>query len=123
MSINTENDPFASSDKSTFGQSPDLPKTSPPPATDKQPAAELMDKVVQGAHDTIDRLADSAAPQVERLDEGVAAAGDALHENADRLRETGEQWAESLRSTIRDNPLATVLAALALGMVIARLTR
>ena len=87
------------------------------------PSADLMKRVVQGAHDTLDRLAETAAPQVQRLDEGLSEAGDALHAKAGQMRDTSEQWAESLRCTVRDHPLAAVAAALALGAVIARLTR
>jgi ElaB/YqjD/DUF883 family membrane-anchored ribosome-binding protein len=83
----------------------------------------LLDRVVQGAHETIDRLADSAAPHVQRLQQGMASASDSLHERADLARETGDEWAESLRGTVRDNPLAAVAAALVAGVLIARLTQ
>ena len=91
---------------------------------DAAPAAgERLTRVVQGAHDTIDRLADQAAPQLQRLEQGIAGASDALQGQAHRLRETGEQWTESLRGSVRDNPLSAMAAALALGVLIARLTR
>lgn len=37
--------------------------------------------------------------------------------------EVASAWAEGLRCTVRDHPLATVAAAAALGMLLARLTR
>jgi ElaB/YqjD/DUF883 family membrane-anchored ribosome-binding protein len=84
---------------------------------------DLMGRVVQGAHDTIDRLAETAEPHVLRIQEEVASAADAVHSRASQLRETGDEWAESLRSTVRDNPLAALAAALAVGMLVSRLTR
>jgi ElaB/YqjD/DUF883 family membrane-anchored ribosome-binding protein len=92
-----------------------------PPAP--TPATELLNRVVQGAHASLDRLAESATPQVQQLEAGLAAAGDTLQAGADQVRHTRDEWAESLRSTVRDHPLATVAAALAAGVLIARLTR
>jgi ElaB/YqjD/DUF883 family membrane-anchored ribosome-binding protein len=83
----------------------------------------LIDRVAQSAHHTIDRLAETAAPHVNRLQESLAGAGDTLHARADQVRETGDEWAESLRSTVRENPLAAVGVALAVGVLIARLSR
>lgn len=84
---------------------------------------ELLQRVVQGAHETIDRLAERAAPHVSRLQEGVHDANERLHAKADALRETGDEWTESLRDTVREHPIAAVATALAVGMLIARLTR
>lgn len=102
-----------------------VPDTSMLPQTETAApvAVGLPKTAVQGAHDTLDRLADSAAPAVRQLGEGVAAAGETLHAKADQLREKRDEWAEGLRGTVRSNPLAAVAAALALGAVIARITR
>jgi ElaB/YqjD/DUF883 family membrane-anchored ribosome-binding protein len=77
---------------------------------------DMLSRVVRGAHDTIDRLADSAAPHVQRLQQGVGV-------RAEHVKEVGDEWAESLRCTVRDNPLAAVATALAVGVLIARLTQ
>lgn len=87
------------------------------------PSEDMLSRVVERAHATIDRLAETAAPHVHRLQEGASSAGDALHLRADKAREMGDEWAESLRGTVRDNPLAAVAAALALGVIIAKLSR
>lgn len=79
-------------------------------AADK--AEQVLGRVKQGAHQGVDTLADTAAPHVQRLQDGIAAA-----------RDTGEEWAENLRTTVRENPLAAIAAAAALGMLVARLTR
>lgn len=99
--------------------------TSMLPETEKAaPAAvDLLNRAVQGAHATIDRLADSAAPTVRQLGERMAGADDALQAKAGQLRETRDEWAESVRSTVRSNPLACVAGALVLGALIARITR
>lgn len=93
------------------------------PASPGRPPNELLDRVVEGAHQAIDRLADSAAPHVQRLQQGVSDAGDAIHQRAGQARELGDEWAESLRCTVRENPLAAVATALVVGVLIAKLTQ
>ena len=83
-------------------------------------ADDLIGRIAQSAHETIDRLAESAAPHVNRLQENLSA--DALHQRADEMRELRDEWTESLRDTVRDNPLAAVGVALAVGILIARLS-
>jgi len=82
---------------------------------------DLIGRIAQSAHETIDRLAETAAPHVNRLQENLS--GDALHMRADEMRELRDEWAESLRCTVRENPLAAVGVALAVGVLIARLSR
>lgn len=84
---------------------------------------DLMDRVVRGAHETVDKLADQAKPQLQRLQEGADSASETLHARVDQAREMSDQWAESLRTTVRENPLAAVGTALAIGLIIARLSR
>lgn len=84
---------------------------------------DMLGRLVRGAHATIDRLADSATPHVRRLQERAASAKDAMHVKTDRARELGDEWTESLRGTVRENPLTAVATALALGALISRLTR
>lgn len=102
-----------------------VPDTSMLPGSEKAPPAAvgLLKTAVQGAHNTIDHLADRAAPAVRQLAESVSAAGETLHAKSDQWRETGDEWVEGVRTTVRCNPLASVAAALALGVVIARITR
>ena len=100
------------------------PGTSAPSATANTEAqGDLLTRVVQGAHQTIDRLAETAAPHAQRLQERVASAGNLLHGRAEQAREVGGEWAETLRCTVRENPLAAVGTALALGVLVARLLR
>lgn len=105
-----------------------LPKSDIPAdgaAKDVPPALQphLLERVVQGAHETIDRLAERAAPHAQRVEEGVARANELLHERADEARELSQEWVDSLRNTVREHPLAALAAAVAAGMLIARLMR
>ena len=84
--------------------------------------SERFARVVQGAHETVDRLAETAAPHVQRLTEGVEHASETLSARADQARDVGDEWAESLRTTVRENPLAAIATALVAGVLIARLT-
>lgn len=100
-----------------------LPDSGAAAASSGLPATELLQRAVYKSHETIDRLAASAGPKMQRLDAGISDAGQALHATADQLRGTRDEWAESLRGTVRENPLTALLAAVALGAVIARITR
>ena len=101
------------------------PDTSMPPRADKPALAgdDLLQRVVMGAHATIDRLADGAAPTVRQLSESVSNAGDALQAKTDQILETQDAWSESLRTAVRNNPLASLAGALVIGVLIARITR
>ena len=102
-----------------------LPDTPMLPASEKAPPAAmgLLENAVQGAHDNIDRLADSVAPAVQQLGESVSAATDALHAKTGQLRVMRDDWADSVRTTVRGNPLVSIAAAAMLGALIARITR
>ena len=86
-------------------------------------SSDLMDRVVRGAHETVDKLADKAKPQIQRLQDGAESASDSVYARVDQAREMTDEWAETLRTTVRENPLAAVGAALALGLILARLSR
>ncbi len=83
---------------------------------------QALDRVVRTAHDTVDRLAQSVAPHIQRLTQGASNTNEALHARADQARDMGDEWTESLRSTVRENPVAAVVAALAVGVLLARMT-
>lgn len=84
---------------------------------------DLLNRVVQGAHEAIDRLAGTAAPHVHRLQEQVASAGETFNVKASDVRHMSDEWTESLRHTVREHPVAAMATALAVGMLIARITR
>ena len=84
---------------------------------------DVMNQVVQMAHDTIDKLAERAAPKVQRIQEGVAQTNQMLHDGAGNLRDMGDEWTDTLRCTVRENPLTALAAAAAVGMLLAYLMR
>ena len=83
----------------------------------------LTDRMAQGAHHTIDRLVETAAPHIERMEGALAGATGHLKDQARHVREKGDEWADDLRVTVRSNPLSAVAAAMAVGALIARITR
>ena len=83
---------------------------------------DVMRRVVQGAHEAVDRIADKAIPAVERLRGSYSDAAESLRERADQALDLKDEWTESLRSAIREHPIAAVGTALALGVIIAKLT-
>lgn len=95
------------SPRSVSGASNGLGRSTPTGAS-----PDVLTRVVQGAHQTVDRLAETAAPQVQRLQDGVASA-----------RELGGELREGLRNAVRENPLLALAAALTVGMVIGRVSR
>ena len=119
--------PTSTSDDDTLPERANQPGlgggASPAPVDASSPSNEMLDRVVQSAHEAIDRLADTAAPHVQRLQQGMATASEALQGRAEQARDTGDEWAEALRTTVRDNPLAAVAAALVAGVIIARLVQ
>jgi hypothetical protein len=83
----------------------------------------VLERVVQGAHEAIDRVAATTIPAVEQWSQKASHVGEALNERADRLGDMQEQWLDDARHTVREHPIASVLAAVALGMLVARITR
>jgi ElaB/YqjD/DUF883 family membrane-anchored ribosome-binding protein len=81
-----------------------------------------LDRFVQGAHQAVDTLAAKAAPAVERLKSSMGTASESMHERADQLSAMQEEWIESARATVREHPIASLAAAVAVGMLISRLT-
>lgn len=98
---------------------PILPKDSPA-SVHQQP---LTDRVAQGAHHTIDRLVESATPRIERMEGAVKDAAVQIKDQAQHVREKGDEWANDLRATVRRNPLTAVAVAMAAGALIYRIKR
>jgi ElaB/YqjD/DUF883 family membrane-anchored ribosome-binding protein len=86
-------------------------------------ATGMLKTAVQGAHDTLDRLADRAAPAVQRMGDSVNSADAALRAKTSQLRERGDELVDGTRGSIRKHPLTAVAIALAVGALVARMTR
>ncbi len=83
----------------------------------------MLSRFVAGAHQAIDRLAGQAAPRLDRLNQGVHSASTRLRERAGQAGAMSEDVGETLRSTVRDRPLAAIGTAFAVGFLLARLMR
>ena len=112
------------SDKSVpFTTADDAARIANGSAPSSTAAVDLLNRVADKAHATIDRLATTAAPKAQQLQKSLEDTNELLHERADRLRTTGNEWCDSLRANVREHPLMAVGTALAVGLLIARLTR
>lgn len=110
---------------STSGHRVPVPATSMLPGSEKAPSAavNLLNHAAQRAHDAVDQIADRTAPIAQQVGERAAAASDAVYARTAQLEAARDEWTASLRATVRSNPLVAVAAAVALGAVIARVTR
>jgi hypothetical protein len=54
---------------------------------------------------------------------GSGFGSDEMNQQLDHLRQMGDEWTQSLRTTVRDNPLASVAVAVAVGMLLSRISR
>jgi ElaB/YqjD/DUF883 family membrane-anchored ribosome-binding protein len=81
-----------------------------------------VDRVAQSAHEAIDRLAAKAGPVIDRLQGSATSTGDTLRAKADQFGQLEEQWVESARIYVRENPLAAVGIAVAVGLLLGKMT-
>ena len=81
----------------------------------------LLERAVQGAHDTVDRLAEAVTPTVEQLTSAVDGAGDALNAQAADALALQREWTAALREAVRVHPIAAVLTAAAVGVLVSKL--
>ena len=81
----------------------------------------LLERAVQGAHETVDRLAEAAAPAVEQLTAAVEGAGEVLSGQADDALALQREWTAALRDAVREHPIAAVLTAAAVGVLLGKL--
>jgi ElaB/YqjD/DUF883 family membrane-anchored ribosome-binding protein len=88
-----------------------------------QSAIDMVGRVAQGAHGTIDKLADRATPHVQRLQDGYHETEQLVQRKADHAREKAHEWTDSLRGSVREHPLTALATAVAAGMLLSRLTR
>ncbi|MBO9687810.1 MAG: hypothetical protein J7598_14490 [Mitsuaria chitosanitabida] len=112
------------SDKTVpFTTAEDAAKIANGAAPSSTAAVDMVNRVADKAHATIDRLATTAAPAAQQLQKSLEDTNEMLHERADRLRATGNEWCDGVRANVREHPLMAIGTALAVGMLIARLTR
>lgn len=83
----------------------------------------FVERTAQAAHQTIDEVAEKAGETIERLQASASNMGEQLSDKAQALSDLEYQMVEKVRDCVRDHPLASVLMAVAAGVLIARLTQ
>jgi len=84
-------------------------------------ASETMERAAQTAQQASERLAEKAAYAKEQIKSGYEQASAALSAGVDDLNELQEEWLASARGYVQQHPLVSVAAAIAVGMLLARL--
>ena len=84
-------------------------------------SSDPMNRVVQGAHQAVDRIAERAAPVVERLKSHMSGASDSMHTSVEQWSAMQDEWVETARTTVREHPIASLAAAVAAGVVLSKL--
>jgi len=107
--------PGASSNDASSGPFPSTARTAD--------ASGKIDRAARAAHDKVDQLADKAEPARERLHESVDSAATAVKTQVDRLDRLQDAWLTGARECVRANPLASIVAAVAVGMLFERVVR
>ena len=110
----------AAADGSTPDRSTDRPTD---PSAASAPATQRLDSMVREAHATLDRVAAQVAPAVEQLADSAHSASDAAQRHGQEIAEMSHEWAQSLRATVREHPLASLAVALAVGVLVGRLAQ
>lgn len=84
-------------------------------------SSDTVNRVVQGAHEAVDRIAERAAPVVERLKSSMTGASDSMHSGVEQFSAMQEEWIETARTTVREHPIAALGAAVLAGMVLSKI--
>jgi ElaB/YqjD/DUF883 family membrane-anchored ribosome-binding protein len=79
-----------------------------------------VQRAARGAHETVDRLAEKAAPAVDRLKETYAGVSQSVQSHAEEWMHKEQEMVESTRTYVREHPMASVAAAMAVGMLLGR---
>jgi ElaB/YqjD/DUF883 family membrane-anchored ribosome-binding protein len=83
----------------------------------------LVDRLMQGAHEAVDRVGAKAGPAIEKLSESAGSARDALEERAGQLVRVQDEVAGSARAYVRERPLTALAVAVLVGALAANLLR
>lgn len=84
-------------------------------------AGETIERATQGAQQAAERLSEKAAYAKEQIKSGYEQASAALSAGMEDLGELQEEWLASARGYVQQHPLVSVAAALAIGVLLARL--
>ena len=90
-------------------------------AVDK--AASVADEALRQAKPTIDRMADSAHQAVNKASSMATPTAEWLRERAEGLKATQTKVIADTREYVKANPIKSVAAVLAVGLLIGRILR
>ena len=116
MATPTSSNPFPTSDAPMSGDVGGMSGMS-----SSVSSSETVNRVVQGAHQAVDRIAERAAPVVERLKSSMSGASDSMHSGVDQFSAMQEEWVETARTTVREHPIASLAAAVAAGVLLSKI--
>jgi ElaB/YqjD/DUF883 family membrane-anchored ribosome-binding protein len=83
----------------------------------------LVDRLMQGAHETVDRVGVKAAPALEKLTESASAARHSLETRANQLATMQGEMLDGARSYVRERPFTALAAAALIGALVASMMR
>jgi ElaB/YqjD/DUF883 family membrane-anchored ribosome-binding protein len=86
-------------------------------------SGNFVDRLVQGAHDAVDRVAAKAGPALNTMDETARSAFTSLEGKADQLATAQAELIESAREYIRGRPLTALAVAALIGALAAGVLR
>jgi len=91
--------------------------------TEALPDRTTVDRAASTAHEAIDRVAAKAGPAVEKVRAAATSAAENLQSKAEAFGEMEDQWLESARGYVRENPLTSVAIGVLAGVLLSRLVR
>lgn len=84
-------------------------------------AGEAAERAAQSVRETTERLGEQASVAGEQIKAGFNQATEALGAGIDDLKALQQEWLASVRGYVQEHPLVSVAAAIAAGVIIARL--
>lgn len=84
-------------------------------------AGEAAERAAQSVRETTERLGEHASAAGEQIKAGFDQATEALGAGIDDLKALQQEWLASVRGYVQEHPLVSVAAAIAAGVIIARL--
>jgi ElaB/YqjD/DUF883 family membrane-anchored ribosome-binding protein len=85
--------------------------------------SNFVDRLAQSAHKVVDEAAEKAKPAVDKLQSSSDAARTALVEKAETAAALSEDVFNSVRNYVRERPLTVLTGAVAVGVLLASLSR
>lgn len=79
--------------------------------------------MTEKASQSIDRLSSTAHTAVDRVAQAASSSAQRLSEKGSEWMETGDQWLNTTRATVREHPIAALGVAFGIGYLLSKLSR